>query len=112
MNTSIWDTIAAFWHTFVEKDDFIYLYHYLDWNEDIIVKTIKEEYDWEVSKDTETTWRIGDGTAAFYNYIYSTMVGFTEDDNMLSNMIREGHINRRQFKKDQHFLIQNQELNL
>lgn len=99
LNTSIWDTAAAFWHTFVEKDDFIYLYHYLDWNEDIIVKTIKEEYDWEISKDTETTWRIGDGTAAFYNYIYSTMAGFTEDDNMLSNMIREGHINREEALK-------------
>ncbi|MEO8840391.1 MAG: glucosamine 6-phosphate synthetase, partial [Kofleriaceae bacterium] len=43
---------------------------------------------------TKTTWRIGDGTAAFYNYIYGTIAGFTEDEAMLSNMVREGHIDR------------------
>ena len=59
-----------------------------------IVKTIREEYDWETAEDTTTTWRIGDGTAPFYNYIYQTIAGFTEDEVMLANMIREGHIDR------------------
>ena len=30
---SILDTALAYWHTFVEKDDFLYLYRYLEWNE-------------------------------------------------------------------------------
>ena len=50
----------------------------------------------ETSPETETTWRIGDATAAFYNYIYSTMAGFTEDDDMLSNMVREKYITREE----------------
>ncbi|HEY1546998.1 MAG TPA: hypothetical protein VGG28_04235, partial [Kofleriaceae bacterium] len=94
INESLRDTANAFYQTFVVKDDFLYLYHYLPWYEDEIVGTIRREYDWEVATDTTTTWRIGDGTAAFYNYIYGTMAGFTEDEAMLSNMVRESHITR------------------
>ena len=96
LNSSLIDSAAAFWHTFVAKDEFIYLYKYLEWREDIVVNTIKEKYNWETSKDTKTTWRIGDATAAFYNYIYQTLAGFTEDDDMLSNMIRDGYITREE----------------
>jgi hypothetical protein len=94
INESLLDTANAFWQTFVVKDDFLYLYQYLPWHEDTIVNTIRREYDWEIATDTQTTWRIGDGTAAFYNYIYATMAGFTEDEAMLSNMVREGYIDR------------------
>src|SRR5262245_50697659 len=94
INESLLDTANAFYQTFVVKDDFLYLYHYLRWHEDTIVNTIRGEYDWEIATDTATTWRIGDGTAAFYNYIYQTMAGFTEDDVMLANMVREGELTR------------------
>ena len=30
INSSLIDSAAAFWHTFIEKDDSIYLYKYLD----------------------------------------------------------------------------------
>ena len=93
-NESLLDTANAFWQTFVVKDDFLYLYHYIPWHEDTIVATIRREYDWEISHDTASTWRIGDGTAAFYNYVYQTIAGFTEDEVMLANMVREGHIDR------------------
>jgi hypothetical protein len=94
INESLIDTANAFVQTFVIKDDFLYLYHYLPWLEDNIVGTIRREYDWELATDTKTTWRIGDGSAAFYNYIYGTIAGFTEDEAMLSNMVREGHLDR------------------
>jgi len=96
LNESLLDTFNSFYQTFVVKDDFLYLYHYVPWREDVIVDTIRREYDWEVSPDTATTWRIGDGTAAFYNYIYQQIAGFTEDEVMLSNMVREGHIDREE----------------
>lgn len=93
-NESLRDTLDAYYQTFVVKDDFLYLFHYLKWEENTIVDTIKREYDWEVATDTTQTWRIGDGTAPFYNYIYMTIAGFSEDEVMLSNMIREGVITR------------------
>lgn len=96
INESIWDTLWAYWCTFVQKDDFLYLYHYLPWDEETIVGTIRREYDWEVATDTRSTWRIGDGSAAFYNYIYSTICGWSEDEVMISNMIRERILSRDQ----------------
>jgi glutamine---fructose-6-phosphate transaminase (isomerizing) len=93
-NESLLDTWNAFWQTFVVKDDFLYLFQYIPWHEDEIVGTIRSEYDWEIATDTPTTWRIGDGTAAFYNYIYQTIAGFTEDEVMLANMVREKHLDR------------------
>ncbi len=94
INESLLDTANAFYQTFMVKDDFLYLWHYLPWNEHTIVDTIRAEYDWEIAEDTTTTWRIGDGTAPFYNYIYQTIAGFTEDEVLLANMVREGHIDR------------------
>ena len=41
INESLLDTANAFWQTFVVKDDFLYLYHYLPWHEDTIVGTIR-----------------------------------------------------------------------
>jgi hypothetical protein len=52
------------------------------------------KYNWEKSSDTDSTWRIGDGAAPFYNYIYYTMAGFTEFDTFRSNQIREGDLTR------------------
>ncbi|MEO6710178.1 MAG: hypothetical protein ABI054_09585 [Planctomycetota bacterium] len=95
-NESLFDTLNAYYQTFMVKDDFLYLFHYLEWREEVIVGTIRREYDWEIATDTTTTWRIGDGTAPFYNYIYQTIAGFTEDEVMLSNMIRAEHMTREQ----------------
>ena len=65
-------------------------------DEETINNTLIKEYDWETAVDTSTTWRIGDGTAGFYNYVYYTVAGFTEHDTFRSNQIREGVITRRQ----------------
>ena len=60
----------------------------------MINSKLVNEYDWEIAPDTSTTWRIGDGTAAFYNYVYYTVAGFTEHDTFRSNQIREGQMSR------------------
>jgi hypothetical protein len=74
--------------------DYFHLYDYIRWDEDDIDRLLFEEYDWERAIDTTTTWRIGDGTAAFYNYIYYTVAGFSEHDTFRSNQIREGVLAR------------------
>ena len=60
----------------------------------MIVPTLVDEYGFERSPDTTSTWRIGDGTAAFYNYIYYTVSGFSEHDTFRSNEIWEGLLAR------------------
>jgi glutamine---fructose-6-phosphate transaminase (isomerizing) len=96
INASIVDTLFAYYSMFVLKDDYIYLYDYIDWDESVIDKLLITDYGWELAKDTESTWRIGDGTAAFYNYIYYTVAGFTEFDYFRSAQIRRGVLTREQ----------------
>jgi glutamine---fructose-6-phosphate transaminase (isomerizing) len=99
INKSIIDTLFAYYASYVLKDDYLYLFHYLDWDENNIVNTIIEKFNWEKETDTIATWRTDDGTAAFYNYIYLTMAGFTEFDIFRSHQIREGKLTREQAYK-------------
>jgi len=96
INRSLSDTLFAYYSTYVLRDDYVYLYHYLDWNENNILSTIIEKFNWEKETDTIATWRTDDGTASFYNYIYMTMAGFTEFDIFRSHQIREGKLSREQ----------------
>ena len=99
-NSSIIDTLVGEFNRSIRKhDDYFYLFNYFIWDENKINDTLINEYDWEKSVDTDSTWRIGDGAAPFYNYIYYTMVGFTEFDTFRSNQIREGVISREKALK-------------
>lgn len=95
LNSSIFDTIFSFYAYYAEpRIHFYQLYDWVKWDEQLINQTLIKEYDWELSPDTSSTWRIGDGTAPFYNYIYYTVAGFSEIDTFRSNQIREGLITR------------------
>ena len=96
INTSLLDTFGAFTSYYVMKHNFINLFDYIKWDEYVIDQTLAKNYNWEKSHDAKSTWRIGDGTAAFYNYIYYTMAGITENDTFRSNQVREGIISRKQ----------------
>ena len=94
-NQSIFDTLGSFASRyFVEKRDYYHMFDYYRWDEKEIENLITEEYKWETAIDTKTTWRIGDGTAGFYNYIYYNVAGFSEYDTFRSNQIREGMLDR------------------
>ena len=94
INSSIFDTLFAYYSSYILPDDYVYLFEYIEWDEEEIVKTIREEFDWELETDTMATWRTDDGTAAIYNYIYFTMAGFSEFDIIRCHQIREGKMNR------------------
>lgn len=96
-NRSLWDTLSGeYFRSFTEKKDYYHIFDYWRWDEKTIDDTLLGVYDWEKAPDTSTTWRIGDGTAALYNYIYYTVAGFTEHDTFRSNQIREGQITREE----------------
>lgn len=95
LNRSLFDTASAFFAYYLEpRRDFYFMFNHVVWNEEEVNRTLLDEYDWELSPDTNSTWRIGDGTAAFYNYIYVTTCGFSEFDTFRSNQIREGALSR------------------
>lgn len=96
-NRSIWDTLSGeYYRSFTNKSDYFHIFDYWRWDEKLIEDTLDREYDWEHAPDTQTTWRIGDGTAAFYNYAYYTIAGFTEHDTFRSNQVREGDLTREE----------------
>ncbi len=95
INQSILDTMGSFATRYIApKRDYYHLFDYYHWDENEITRLITDEYEWERAIDTKSTWRIGDGTASFYNYIYFTVAGFSENDTFRSNQIREGMIDR------------------
>lgn len=94
LNSSILDTVFAYFAYYQMQHDYLSLYQYIKWDEQEVMQTLRREYDWELATDTTSSWRIGDGTAAFYNFIYYTVAGFTEHDTFRSNQIREGMITR------------------
>lgn len=94
-NRSLWDTLSGeYYRSFTEKKDYFHIFDYWRWDEEEVNNTLIHGYDWETAIDTSTTWRIGDGTAGFYNYVYYTVAGFTEHDTFRSNQIREGQMTR------------------
>jgi len=95
LNSSLLDTAGAFISYYLLPHDYLNVYDYIEWNEELIEKTLINLYGWELAPDTKITWRIGDGTAAFYNYIYYTVAGFSEIDTFRSNQIREGVLRRQ-----------------
>ena len=94
-NKSLWDTLSGeYYRSFLRKEDYFHVFDYYRWDEDQINDVLINNYEWETAIDTKTTWRIGDGTAGFYNYVYFTVAGFTEHDTFRSNQIREGDLTR------------------
>lgn len=95
-NSSIYDTLSGeYWRSINKKTDYFHIFDYWTWDEKVVDNTLKG-YNWEWSSDTPTSWRIGDGTAALYNYVYATVAGFTEHDTFRSNQIREGMLSREE----------------
>lgn len=93
-NSSLWDTFTGeYFRSREKKTDYIQLFDFMRWDEKEVESTL-ETYGWEPAEDTRSTWRIGDGTAAFYNYVYGGVAGFTEHDTFRSNQIREGDLSR------------------
>jgi glucosamine--fructose-6-phosphate aminotransferase (isomerizing) len=97
LNPSLADTCGAFLSYYLEpRRDFFFMFSDLVWEEGEVNRTILGLYDFERSPDSPSTWRIGDGTAPFYNYIYVTARGFSEFDTFRSNQVREGQLGREE----------------
>jgi glucosamine--fructose-6-phosphate aminotransferase (isomerizing) len=96
LNRSIPDTLFSYFIYYLKRLEYLDFYDYIPWDEKQIVSTIIDRYGWEVAPDTTSTWRIGDGTAAFYNFIYWTAAGFTESDTFRSGQVRNGTMTREE----------------
>jgi len=93
INSSLPRTAMAFVHFYLRKKDYIQLFDYLVWNQELLEQRISE-LGWTGSESRTSTWRVGDATSSFYNVAYLSGAGFSEHDTFLSNQIREGTLTR------------------
>lgn len=98
-NSSLIDSFFGFFSFYFKKSEFIYPYKFIKFDEKEIEQELSSKLNWEFDETTGTSWRIGDGTAPFYNYIYWLYAGFTENDSFRSYQIREGIITRKEALK-------------
>lgn len=94
LNSSLLDTLKGFFAYYFKTQNIISFFQYMEYDETVVNKHLVDKFNWEIDPSTPTTWRIGDGTAPVYNYIYWIHSGFTENDFFRSNQIREGYITR------------------
>ena len=75
--------------------DFLRPFSYILWEEEKIERILRSEYEWSSGEDRSvTSWRMGDGTAPFYNLMYLIGLGMTEHDTLRSNQVRFGLMER------------------
>lgn len=98
-NSSLWDTLSGeYYRSFTKKEDYYHVFDYWQWDEQS-VENVLDYYNWDRTPDSTCSWRIGDGVAGFYNYVYYSVAGFTEHDTFRSNQIREGQLTREEALK-------------
>jgi len=76
---------------YLGKHEFVRPFSFIPWDERELEQTLRGVYDWSSDeKRSSTSWRMGDGTAPFYNLMYLVGLGMTEHDALRSNQIRFG----------------------
>jgi glutamine---fructose-6-phosphate transaminase (isomerizing) len=96
INRSVFDTLGGYLSFYIVPHNYLRLFEYLPWDENEVNSTLINEYDWEISDETPSTWRIDDGTVPLSDYMYYMMSGLTINDTFRSNQIREGLISREE----------------
>jgi glucosamine--fructose-6-phosphate aminotransferase (isomerizing) len=94
LNRSVLDSLVGFAAFYLRRQDYHQLFDFIPWDEESVNRTIIDGYGWEGAPGYSSTWRVGDGTAAFYNFAYLSVAGFTEHDALRSNQVRAGMLDR------------------
>jgi 3'-phosphoadenosine 5'-phosphosulfate sulfotransferase (PAPS reductase)/FAD synthetase len=72
----------------------ISVFDYIEWNEEVILRTIKNNLNWEKSNKYESSWRFDCKIPALQKFLSYYLFGFTDSNELLSNQIRTGEISR------------------
>jgi glucosamine--fructose-6-phosphate aminotransferase (isomerizing) len=92
INSNLLNHIRAFMYFYRDSFQSIQFFDYYQWDEEEVNDTLKKEVEWESRDDLHTTWRIGDATTPFYNFVYLKALGFTENETLRANQVRNGLI--------------------
>ena len=74
---------------------YVSLFDYIPWDEDDIMTTITRELRWKKYGHSATPWRADCKINLLKNAMYLRTVGFSKNDDMLSDLIRRGGLSRQ-----------------
>ena len=87
--------LTGFVDYYIRSHDFFKPFAYVEWNETEIELILRSKYGWTTGTENAVpSWRMGDGTAPFYNLMYAIALGMTEHDTFRANQVRAGLIER------------------
>jgi hypothetical protein len=76
------------------RQNIIKLFDYIEDDENLIYSTITNELNWKKSADVASGWRFDCQLSHLKNHLYYEIYGFSEKEDMYSNMIRQGVLDR------------------
>ena len=71
------------------------LFEYISWDEDEIMSLIQSELGWRNYAYSQSPWRSDCKINLLRNHLYYETLGFSKNDELISNMIRIGTISRK-----------------
>ena len=74
--------------------DKVDLFHYLPWDENLVINRISDELNWRSPDDNSGSWRFDCRIGHLKDYLYQKLLGITEKDDFYSQLIRDGKIDR------------------
>ena len=75
INISMIDSLKGLKSYLIRKNNYIYPYDYLPWNEEEVNNVLINLYGWSADEESTTTWRLGDGTTPFtITYIFKKRI--------------------------------------
>ncbi len=86
--------IARFSRYFHVELTRVFLFNYIEWNEDEVLRTVQQECGWRKPDWSPTTWRSDCEIHLLKQYLYKQTLGFTKNDDLLSGLVRDGQISR------------------
>jgi tRNA(Ile)-lysidine synthase TilS/MesJ len=77
----------------------IRIFKYVEWDEGMMHSVIEKELSWKKPADSKASWRSDCKIHLLRQYLYREMLGFTKNDELISNMLRENMITREEALK-------------
>jgi hypothetical protein len=74
---------------------YLLLFYYIPWSEEEIMSTITTELKWQKFSESKASWRSDCTVNLVKNYFYAQTLNFTKNEELVSNMIRQGILTRQ-----------------
>jgi len=72
------------------------LFRFIQWDEEEIMNVITKELKWEKYKYSDAAWRSDCKLNLLKNYFYYNLLGFSKNDELAANLIRERKITKEE----------------